>query len=105
MGVERGGEVPKVNDQFLPDAPSSLSFAYRARSNRSFCNLVDVLSYSCPLNDRPPASSGVGGFCSVDSHRICRPAKHRRRGAVEDLGRPESTARGRVHFDSDIVSS
>ena len=68
---------------------------------RSLCNLVEVLSYNCPLKDRPPASSGAGAFCSVDSHRICLLAKHCRLGAA--VAKPASTALGRANLDKDIA--
>jgi hypothetical protein len=59
--------------------PSFLCLANLFRSSRSFSNRAVVLSYNCPLNDRPCCS---GCFCSVDSHLRWLAAVRRRVGAV-----------------------
>lgn len=70
--------VPNVIAAFLPPALSFLSFANLCRSASSLCNRAAVLSYNCPLNDRPFSS---GCFCSVDSHLLWLKVTRRRVGA------------------------
>jgi hypothetical protein len=81
--------IPKVIAAFLPPALSFLCFANLCRSSRSLCNRAAVLSYNCPLNDRPYS---CGFFCSVDSHLRWLAAARRKVGVAVVLDMAERRA-------------
>jgi hypothetical protein len=75
--------IPNVKAIFLPPAPSLRCLENLSLSDFSLANRTEVLSYNCPLNDRPspaPRFTLSAGPFSVDSHRACLAAATRRQG-------------------------